>query len=345
MDDSNRTYTDPQPGDGDDDEVTRLLRLAGPRPRLSESEVAPLRAEAREVFRRQSRSMGRAAGRRRLAWTVGASLAASLLLLVAGWLFRPTAPGAGLPVAQLEMRTGQVLLSRSGLSRSGALVSGTLVTTGESGRAAVRLASGASVRIDGNSSVRIDSAQALTLEQGALYADSGSPATPRSPATDKGIEIATAFGSVRDIGTQFEVRLLAEGALRVRVREGKVLVDHAGRVHETRAGNELLLHEDGSFRQADVPVYGPGWDWVQHTAPPFTIENASLTDFLNWVSRETGLRWHLAEPDAGAAPEHVILHGSIAGLTPEEALSVVLPGCGYRHRLVGGEIWLEKAAR
>ena len=40
----------------------------------------------------------------------------------------------------------------------------------------------------------------------------------------------------------------------------------------------------------------------------------------------------------------MILHGSIAGLTAEEALSVVLPGSGYRYRIVEGEIWLEKAA-
>ncbi|HEX6864493.1 MAG TPA: hypothetical protein VF414_16810, partial [Thermoanaerobaculia bacterium] len=90
------------------------------------------------------------------------------------------------------------------------------------------------------------------------------------------------------------------------------------------------------------PVYGPGWDWVQRTAPPFTIENANLVQFLDWVSRETGLRWHLAEP--GDDPETVILHGSIEGLMAEEALSVVLSGSGYRHRIVGGEIRLEKAA-
>jgi hypothetical protein len=77
---------------------------------------------------------------------------------------------------------------------------------------------------------------------------------------------------------------------------------------------------------------------VQRTAPPFTIENANLAQFLDWVSRETGLRWHLATP--GDDPEKVILHGSIEGLTAEEALSVVLPGSGYRYRIAEGEIRL-----
>lgn len=329
MDDENRTYTDPQLGD-DDAEVARLLRLAGPRPRLSESELAPLRAEAREVFRRRAKTV---AVRRRWGWTVGASLAAAVLLMVIGLVFRPkVGPDPLLPIARVEMQSGAVKLPGSG-----ELVAGTVVTTAEGGRAAVRLPSGASVRIDGNSSVRFDSAKSLTLERGALYADSGAPGTPH-----EGIEITTALGSVQDIGTQFEVRLMTEGSLRVRVREGQVRLVHGDRLVDAGAGSELVLREDGSTRRADVPVYGPGWDWVQRTAPPFAIENASLADFLDWVSRETGLRWHLADPRVD--PGQVVLHGSIAGLTPEEALSVVLPGSGYRHRLVDGEIRLEKAA-
>lgn len=304
-----------------------LLGLAGRRPRLPENEVAPLREEARAVFRRQAR---KALVRRRLGWTaMGSGLAAAVLLLVLVPLLRRD-PGSSLPIAQLEIRTGEVTVSGSG-----ALLPGTVVTTADSGRVAVRLPAGASVRIDANSSVRFDSGSTLTLKRGALYADAGSSAKPH-----EGIEIATPFGSVHDVGTQFEVRLVPEG-LRVRVREGKVRVD-AERIREAEAGSELLLHADGSSESADVPVYGPGWDWVQRAAPPFTIDNASLAQFLDWVSRETGLRWRPAEPRDD--PRKVVLHGSIEGLTAEEALSVVLPGSGYRYHVVDGEIRLEKAA-
>lgn len=319
MDEENQTDID-----------SRLLRLAGRRPQVPESEVAPLREEARAVFRRQAR---KATGRSHLVWmtTAAAGLAAALLLVVG--LMSKDPDGPGVPVARIEMRTGEVTLSRADL------LPGTLVTTADSGRVAVRLPTGASVRIDGNSSVRFDSEYYLTLERGALYADAG--VSRMSSGGHQGIEITTPFGSVRDIGTQFEVRLVPEG-LRVRVREGKVRVHLDGRLVETGAGGELLVHEDGSSQSADVPAYGPDWEWVQRTAPPFTIENASLADFLNWVSRETGLRWHLAEPHGD--PGQVTLHGSIEGLTAEEALSVVLPGSGYRYRVEGGEIRLEKAA-
>ncbi len=59
------------------------------------------------------------------------------------------------------------------------------------------------------------------------------------------IEIRTALGTARDVGTRFEVRL-GDGALRVRVRDGVVEVDHAGETHEAGAGAELTLDAAGT---------------------------------------------------------------------------------------------------
>jgi hypothetical protein len=39
-----------------------------------------------------------------------------------------------------------------------------------------------------------------------------------------------------------------------------------------------------------------------------------------------------------------VLHGSIEGLTPEQSLGVVLPGCGLAHRIDGGALRIEPAA-
>ncbi len=329
MDDEHRT--EPQPA-GDDD-VAPLLHLAGRRPRLPEDEVAPLRAQAHEVFRRQAR---RTAMKRRAGWTAAAGLAAAGLLLVIGPISRLLSrPSSSEAIATFELRTGEVTVSNAD---GQALIAGAVIETGDNGRVALRLPAGSSVRIDGGSTVRIDSLRTLTLQRGAIYADSGTAATP-----GRGIEIATGFGSIRDVGTQFEVRLLSGAeALRVRVREGKVLVDQDGEIRQAGAGAELVLQTDGGFQRAAIPVYGSDWEWVQRAAPALAIEGASLADFLAWVSRETGLRWRLADPGAGKPPEEVILHGSIEGLTAEESLAVVLPSCGYRHRRAGGQLWLER---
>ena len=344
MEDENLRESHRQPGAEDD--VAPLLHLAGPRPRLPEERVEPIRTAAREVFRRQAR---RTARRRQLGWAVGVGVAASLLLTVGLVVREPAGRDSRQPVAIFEVRSGEVSATDAmgRPSGPGAVLAGMVVTTGAGGRAAVRLPSGPAVRIDAESSVRFDSSRSLTLERGALYVDSGA-----AHPVDSGLEIATVLGSVRDVGTQFEARLLtgaerdpASASLRIRVREGKVLVTRGGEEHQAHAGGELVLQADGGLQQSEVAIYGPGWDWVQHAAPALAIEGASLADFLRWVSRETGLRWRFAGPRAGEAPEDIILHGSIDGLTAEEALAVVLPGCGYRHRRSGDQLWLESAER
>jgi hypothetical protein len=40
-----------------------------------------------------------------------------------------------------------------------------------------------------------------------------------------------------------------------------------------------------------------------------------------------------------------VLHGSIEGLTPEQSLGVVLPGCGLAHRVETGALQIESAPR
>ncbi|MES1241954.1 MAG: FecR family protein [Acidobacteriota bacterium] len=326
------------------DEIAALLDVAGRRPRLPEAEVAPIRAAAREAFRRQAR---RTARRRRLVWTAGGSLTASAaaLLLAIGLTLRPPAAPATGPVATVEMTAGDVaVLDAAGRpAASPAVLPGAVLRTGESGRAAVRLPGGASVRIDAGSAVRLDSSRLVSLERGAVYVDAGPAAAPGQE-----IEIATSLGSVRHVGTQFETRLLPRSgaggpALRVRVREGTVLVEQAGETHQVRAGGELLLAAGSRPERAGISGHDPGWDWIQRTAPPFEIEGARLVDFLDWASRETGLPWRLADPRAGSRPEDVILHGSIEGLTAEEALAVVLPSSGYRLHPAGDEIVIERA--
>jgi ferric-dicitrate binding protein FerR (iron transport regulator) len=324
------------------DEVAALLDVAGRRPHLPEEEVAPIRAAARAAFQRQAR---RTARRRRLVWAAGGSLAAGLLVTI-GLTLRPTAaPEAARPVATVEIMDGDVaILDTEGRpAASQTMLSGAVLRTGESGRAAVRLPGGTSVRIDAGSAVRLDSPRLVSLERGAVYVDSGPGGTPGQE-----IEIATSLGSVRHVGTQFETRLLPRSgpgdlALRVRVREGTVLVEQAGETHQVHAGGELLLAAGSRPERTGISVHGPGWDWIQRTAPPIEIEGARLVDFLDWVSREAGLPWRLVGPRAGSRPDDVILHGSIEGLTAEEALGVVLPSSGYRHRRVGDEIVIERA--
>jgi hypothetical protein len=60
--------------------------------------------------------------------------------------------------------------------------------------------------------------------------------------------------------------------------------------------------------------------------------------FLDWVSREQGWRWQFEQPAMRGRVEQIVLHGTIDGLTPEEALAAVLPTCGLSFRQDGARL-------
>ena len=76
------------------------------------------------------------------------------------------------------------------------------LTTDDEGRAAIQLASGHSVRLDRATSIRLLDAGSIALDKGAIYVDSGLEARSATP-----LDIHTPLGLVREIGTQFEIRL------------------------------------------------------------------------------------------------------------------------------------------
>ena len=179
-----------------------------------------------------------------------------------------------------------------------------------------------SFRLDEDSRVLQVSPSEIRLERGAVYVDSRMGI----------VVIHTPFGTVREIGTRFEVRLL-ESALRVRVREGAVLAE----AHRVEAGTELILREDGSVARQPTAAWGPEWSWVLKAAPPLQIEGLTLKDFLDRVSRETGWTVRYEDPKAG----EIVLHGNVGDLAPDQALEIVLPGAGLDHEVVDGVLILK----
>jgi ferric-dicitrate binding protein FerR (iron transport regulator) len=225
---------------------------------------------------------------------------------------------------------GAARLARISIGR--AVSAGATVLTGAQGRAALRLASGASLRMNLGTRVRLVSARVLALEKGAIYLDNVTAKGERAP-----MEVRTPFGVARDLGTQFEVRL-TEGSLRVRVREGAVVLSQGDRREAAEAGGELVVDSTGAFTRGTVATYGTEWDWVVGLAPAFVIEGSRLGDFLSWVSRETGWALQFPSEEVAQSLSAVVLHGSIGGLEPEEALSAVLPTCGLTHRVGAGRL-------
>ena len=328
----------------EEESVRRLLEMAGPRPLIPQEDLDAVSNAARSAWQTQVRRRAEAAAPRperpfRALWM---GLAAALAVAAGlAWWWLSRSGGAPPTVAWVEAVAGSVYVEEGtkaprGIVKGEPISDGAVLRndSGDEARASLRLAGGATVRLDVATRVRFVSAAALELERGGLYVDTGSRPRPRMA-----IEIRTPAGTVRDIGTQFAVRIDPKGtALLVRVRDGAIVAEHQGRTYLTHEGQELILRRDGTSQRREIAGHGAEWEWVLQAAPGFDIEGRSLGQFLDWVSRETGWRVRYADEGLQASAAGIVLHGSLGALRPDRAPFAILPGAGLEGRLEGGEL-------
>lgn len=283
-------------------------------------------------------------GERRRSWMAVAAVAAGAMVAVAAtWILlgRGAAPPAEGPVVAagaLHFATGAVSLRMGAagvpVAAGASLAPDSVVASGDTGRGTILLTGGVELRFDRNTSIRLASPVEISLERGAVYVDTTARQGPASPIT-----IRAEGTSVRDIGTRYEVRLVNEG-LRVRVRDGRVEVRRGVDRDEADRGTELVVTPTG-VRRARAGLFGEEWAWITRAARPQQVEGRSLAEFLDWVEREGGRSVRFADAALGKAVRTTVVYGTIDGLSVDEALDVVLPSCGLRHRMDGDVITIE----
>jgi ferric-dicitrate binding protein FerR (iron transport regulator) len=323
----------------DDEAATMLLlRLSGPRSPVPATRAARVRTTVHDAWKTRTR---RRTSRRRT--IVGAAVigAAAVVLIAARFARsdREVIP-AGDPMAVVEQVIGtpqRVSYSRAGPTRTQLALnevvrSGEWIETGTGARAGLRLADGASVRLDAASRLRALSARRIELAAGAVYIDSEGDAP--------GFEVLTPFATARDIGTQFELRLLAS-SVRLRVRTGEVELQDGTRLVSGRAGTEITLSASGAVSRP-LAVYGSEWEWTAALTAPLDIEGMALAAYLDYLAREHG--WVLQYSDQALAREAtgITLHGSTAGLSAAEAAATAVAASGLRHRLENGTLFVQR---
>ncbi len=334
--------------------IEQLLRRAGRRAPIPIADTTAVREAARTEWQRTVRAERQ---RKLFLRTGGGLLAAAALLLLALnldlWQGGSPPP---LEIATLEATTGALwAVTDQGDTRlqSGAnLTAGIVLETrqdAELSRAVLRLADGPTVRLDVDSRLRLVSTTVLELEHGAVYIDTGSDQDTRSGQVSHKLAVHTALGIARDIGTRFEVRLTAspEEPLLVRVRNGKVALEHNGDTHLVATGVELALASDGAVLERPIPLNGAPWDWTLAVLPVFEIEGRSLHNLLDWLAREGGWSLRFAEPALAEQASLEVLSGSpIADLSFEEAAAMALLGSGLElsYRLEDGAFIVESSA-
>jgi ferric-dicitrate binding protein FerR (iron transport regulator) len=309
--------------------------MAGPREPVPTIRAARVREAVRAEW--ESRSHRRTI-RRRIALAASLVAAAAVLVAVTGRIgpidTRPVPQGE--PVAIVERIDGVPRrIAQEGdrpvttrLAPKDAVRTGELIETDAHARIAIQFLDGTSVRLDTGSDVRPIAGNIIELIAGAVYID-----TRRESG---GFEVRTGTATARDIGTQFEVRLV-ERSVRVRVRSGVVELSDRTRSVTGRAGTEITLLPTGAVSRP-FAAHGPEWEWTAAVSPALEIEGVSLGSFLDRIVREQG--WTVQYADAALAREAatIVLHGSVRGLSPREALDVALATSGLRHRLEDGEL-------
>lgn len=323
----------------EDRDVAALISAAGPRPRLADGAAAEVRAAVEAEWR--ATVAGRRQRRNFTAWAAAAGLGAAA---VAVWLARPLYLPASDPVASVARVEGgveyRVGLGEDWVSAATAvsLRPGDELRTNDSGRVAVKFNNGIEVRLDtGTQLALVDSSHAV-LARGGVYVDSGEGAEARL----RDLEIGTPLGDVRHLGTQYQARLL-DGALQVAVREGRVEVGTKATTVVGGAGEQLIF-ADGGVTRAPLPAHAGQWAWIGLVTPPFSIEGKSVDTFLAWAGRETGRAVDYASPTAAQQAHAIVLRGSVAGLTPEQAISAVLSTTPLRLEIQADRIRIEEPA-
>ena len=316
------------------DLIGELVRLADP-----PSDAAPGCADRVQLAARAAWHTTVRRRRRRRLFVAGGIVAAA----AAAWaalsitLVRAPAPvERPATVARVTVSSGvvdaRVTQSRAPLIVGSDVAAGTIVDTGRDGRAAFAFAGGESVRVDRDTQVRFVAPGTLDLTKGAIYLDSD-----RARGHTETLEIRTSFGVVRDVGTQFEVRVL-DNLLRVRVREGSVNLERRRIVHSAGVGVELRVREDGGASRRTIDISGPDWAWVENAAPPFVLEGQPLASYLRWIARETGLKVRFTDRAAEQHAARTVLHGAIDGVSPTESLGLVLPPSGATYQSRAGTL-------
>ena len=307
-----------------DHDLSRLLRLAGPRPRVPADAEARVRAAVHREWTRTLRA------RRRARWA--ALAAAAAVVATVGLVLRPAPPPMAPPsaVAVVQHVSGRAVLARGAVIRSG-----DWLQTPEDGRLALLVGGRLSLRLDTKTRLQLQSPSAAWLERGAVYVDSG------EGHEKDAIRIHTREGEVREVGTQFQVRV-APASVQVSVRSGEIVLVREQGSHSAAAGVGLDV-EGGAVRSRPVAPFGVAWSWIESATPAYALDGRRLEDLLGWAARETGLSIRFEDEVLARSAAGITLHGSTEGLTPREALDAVLPAAGLTARDDGGRLVVRRA--
>lgn len=312
----------------DRDPIASSLANAGARPGAPEDIAASVRRAVEQSWRIDVERRKRSHRWRRSLQVAAAVLVCAGLFLAVNWQLQRS---AATPVGIFLASRGSVDIRSPG-SASPALggnsvPAGTRVQTGADGLALLAVA-GTSVRIGPSSIVLLTSTDSLELQRGRIYLDFG-----LHEKVARELRLKTPLATVEHLGTQFQARVDLQ-RLTVSVREGQVRLTTATGEQLLGARESADVDASGRSRIQGIQPFGEEWIWTSQLAPDFPIEGQSLAQFLVWFCRETGQRVDYASAAVQSSAQRTRLSGSIAGLSPQEALKAVIAATEFEYQLL-----------
>jgi len=290
----------------------RLARLMHAVPRATPDPAARARAFDAVQAEWQAQQALRTQRPARVRWFAAAAVVV-LTAAAALWL----RPAAAPVIASLDRLQGVVSEGGAPLAAGTALRSGSTLETAADSAALLRYSADLALRLDAGTQVTLVDATTLRLDSGQVYVDI-------TPGTAGEFTVQAAGATVRHLGTRYAAEAHGE-ALRVAVREGAVQIERHAQQPESAVAGEMLLFRPGEpVVRSPIAADGPQWDWLARLPAPIDIEGASLADFLRWYADETGLAVDYLDADTRARAAATILHGSVDGLAPAQALAIVM---------------------
>lgn len=321
-----------------DDELQQLFTHASPR----EQPPPEDEQEVRQAVHAEWMALSKKRRKGRLSRVVIAAAASVALAVTAIGLLQRSAPEPRVDatrVAAVQKVQGVVKAAFEGapevlLDAGTGLVSGQHIRTGFEARMAFAWRNGIELRIDQNSEIRLVSEEEIELLSGRLYVDTGAAGTAGAE-----LRVNTPAGPVRHVGTRY-MAAVALGAFSVSVREGRVLFGDGDK--EASAGQRLTVDSSGHLSLQVIPVFGERWQWTESVSPAFDADGRPLSDFLDWVARQTGRSVEYTSVEAQRQAVETILHGEI-DLSPMDALAVVMQTSDLDSSVVSGTIRVSRS--
>lgn len=304
------------PAEVDEQQLAQLLRAAGPRSQMPNDMAQRLT----EHFDKELN----VARQRRRGWRPTLALAASVALLAVGWamLIQPFNSTAGPGVATLVAVHGPVIVNgeRYQAGQSIGLAEFDSLQTGERGYAMLRTEKH-SIRVNDNSVLDIH-ADGVSLSSGEVYIAS------LNEAIDEGssLNVRTRFGVVRDIGTQFLVKV-SSNRLETLVRKGTIELQFEQQRVRAQADDSAAqrVEFDGTeWQRSSTAAYGPRWQWLQKITERFDPNGKTVAEVLSWIADETGEQIHYANKALQQRALAGTVHGLDSELDPNQSLSLIL---------------------